>query len=151
MSRLWGLAIGAWLLSTGAGAAGTGILGQWQMDPADMVIELASCGEAVCGRLVWMPDPAARDVHNPDPALADRRLCRLNVLEVTELAGGWQGSFYNPAQGTTYHVDLRLGPDGLLEIRGTTGSPLLTRIIPLVTVWSPVPAPGEPCAVPPVS
>ena len=151
MSRLWGLAIGAWLLSTSAGATGTGILGQWQMAPADMVIELASCGEAVCGRLVWMLDPAARDVHNPDPALADRRLCRLNVLEVTELAGGWQGSFYNPVQGTTYHVDLRLGPDGLLEIRGTTGSPLLTRIIPLVTAWSPVPAPSDPCAVPPVS
>ena len=151
MSRLWGLVIGAWLLSTSAGATGAGILGQWQMDPADMVIELASCGEAVCGRLVGLPDPAARDVHNPDPALADRPLCRLNVLDVTEVAGGWQGSFYNPADGTIYNVDLQLGPDGRLQIQGTTGLPMLARIIPMVTVWSPVLAPGEPCAVQPVS
>ena len=151
MSRLWGLAIGAWLLSTSAGATGIGILGQWRMDPTDIVIELASCGEAVCGRLVGLPDPAARDIHNPDPALAGRRLCRLNVLDVTEVADGWQGSFYNPLDGTTYNVGLQLGPDGRLQIQGTTGLPMLARIIPLLTVWSPVPVPGDPCAPAPVS
>ena len=150
MSRLWGLAIGAWLLSTSAGATGTGVLGHWLIS-TDMVIELASCGDAVCGRLVGLPDPAARDVHNPDQALAGRQLCRLNVLDVAEIADGWHGRYYNPANGTTYRVDLRLGDDGGMLVWGSDGTPLMTRLIPLMAVWSPVPSPDEPCAPAPVS
>ncbi|MCB9948384.1 MAG: DUF2147 domain-containing protein [Rhodospirillaceae bacterium] len=152
MRRTWTLAAGLLALSSGAAMADPDIVGHWQTTwDQPVVVELAACDDAVCGRLVGLPDPAAVDVRNPDPGLAGRPLCRLQVLQVSELGGQWTGRFYNPEDGTDYSVSVHIDDQGRLEVWGSTGPILLARIIPLMMAWSPVPPPDEPCAAAPVS
>ncbi|MCB9957921.1 MAG: DUF2147 domain-containing protein [Rhodospirillaceae bacterium] len=153
MLRHLSIITGVLALSAGAEAGQSDIVGHWSMPTSGMVIALAACNGAVCGEVIGLPDPAARDQFNPDPSLADRPLCRLQVLQVDEAEGfdGWQGRFYNPEDGTHYAVELLLNQDGRLQVWGQTGETMLTRIIPLAVVWSPVSPDREPCEVPPVS
>ena len=145
------LAAWLWTVPAGTAASSPAILGHWHVASSDMVIEVAACGDAVCGRLVGLNDPAARDHRNPDPDLAGRRLCRLQVLTAMDEDDHWRGRFYNPGDGTEYSVALRVNAEGRLELQGSTGPILLARIIPLAMVWAPVPPPDAPCEPPPAS
>ncbi len=149
--RSAGLATGLWTCLAGTAVAEPGIVGHWHVASADMVIEVADCDDAVCGRVVGLPDPAALDVLKPDPALAERPLCRLQVLTVMDFGTHWRGDFYNPEDGTDYSVSIHVNDQGKLELWGSTGPILLARIIPLAVAWSPVAPPEQPCEAPPVS
>ena len=153
MRRYLSIIIGMLTLSAGAQAGESTIAGHWHMPASGMVIALAECSDAMCGEVIGLPDPAARDQYNPDPNLADRPLCRLQVLRAqrSDSFDGWHGDFYNPEDGTQYFVELMINQDGNLQVWGQTGETLMTRIIPLAVVWTPVSPDREPCEVPPVS
>jgi len=134
-----------------AGSAADGILGTWVTAPdkngiAHIAIERT--GERIHGRIVWLSqpnvpadDPGGRggqpktDYRNPDPALRDRTILGLPILDGFRYVGSseWKhGRIYDPGSGNTYSCQARLLPDGRLRFRGYLGISLLGRS----TIWT---------------
>jgi uncharacterized protein (DUF2147 family) len=136
-----------------AGAALTGLLlagvparaadptGLWWAEGGAAQVEIDRCGEALCGRVVWLRSPfdgdgcPARDRENPDPALRSRSLIGIELLRGLRRLGDadeWTGGeVYDPTGGRTYRAALRMdGPDRL-RLRGYLGIRLLGR----TTTW----------------
>ena len=97
-------------------------------------IELSDNGPI--GSIAGSPDtsgdrqPSDRDVLNPDPALRDRPLLGLTIMDGLTYAGGgkWKnGRIYDPNSGKTYKCKLTLVDENTLELRGYIGFSLLGR------------------------
>lgn len=98
------------------------VTGSWMTDGKDGIIEIAPCGQKLCGRLVKMlapPKGPAVDRNNPDAALRTRPLLGLAVLNGFVAEGNaWRGQAYDPKAGKSYNTTLqRTGPD-TLKVRG---------------------------------
>ncbi|MBX3025120.1 DUF2147 domain-containing protein [bacterium] len=116
--------------------------GRWYAEGGAAQIEIAPCGEALCGTVVWLRSPfdengcPLTDAQNPDATLRGREIVGLRVL--TDLrpdgsgSGGWTGGLiYDPTSGRTYRCNLALdGPDRA-RLRGYIGITLLGR----TTTW----------------
>ena len=110
--------------------------GFWFPKDRKAVVEIARCGGAFCGRIVWIdesrPPPGASgppvDLHNPDPQLRSRRLCGLEILRGfrPDESGSWRdGIVYNPQDGQEWKAQITAdGPDAL-QLRGYVLIPLL--------------------------
>ena len=94
--------------------------GLWRTPAHGGLVEIAACGEALCGRLVTSAgiraDPGLKDTQNRNPALRGRTLKDLPMLQ--GFTGGpteWKGgTVYNPEDGGTYKGTIKLtGPDTL--------------------------------------
>lgn len=125
------------LLGVSAGAAAQvpapeQVLGRWLTESKRGVVEIYRCGDALCGKLVWLIQPMRRgapavDDKNPDPQQRARPLCGLAMLgafhqtEPQLWTGGW---IYDPDSGDTYHATLFLESAGVLKLRGYIGIPL---------------------------
>lgn len=104
-------------------SAAVPVAGRWITQDGSGLVEIASCGKTVCGRLarVLKPRPGApaTDVNNPDAALRSRPLIGLPILSGFADAGTeWQGSIYDPRSGKTYRSILQRNPDGTLKLKG---------------------------------
>ena len=102
------------------------IAGRWTTQDRDAVIEIAPCGQALCGRIVRFlvaPPGGAdqRDTNNRDPKLRARKLMGMAVLSGFKEDGEvWRGQIYDPKSGRTYRsVVQRQG--GTLEVKGCLG------------------------------
>lgn len=136
------------LASPAAAASPTGL---WWAEGGAARVRIARCGEALCGRLVWLRSPfgpdgcPARDRENPDPGLRARPLVGIEILSglEREAPGVWsEGRVYDPTTGRSYGARVELeGPDRL-RVRGYLGFELLGRTTTWVRVGS------EPCAGP---
>ena len=74
--------------------------------------------------------PSDKDNLNPDPALRDRLLLGLTIMDGFTYAGGgkWKsGRIYDPNSGKTYKCRLTLVDEDTLELRGYIGFSLLGR------------------------
>ncbi len=115
-------------------------VGVW-MDATERIkVDIAPCGDALCGDIVWFrwPNDAAGlplvDLNNPDPALRGRPLLGLRVLHSlrSEGPGRWGGGMiYNPDDGAAYHARMSL-EDGDLHVRAYSLLPVLGKTF----VWS---------------
>lgn len=153
-------AVGAAAPSGGSGAAGAAgtpaataaaepaeldPTGLWWADRGGARVEIQRCGEALCGRIVWLRSPfdehgcPLRDENNPDPALRDRELIGVELLRAMRPSededGLWtNGEVYDPSSGRTYDGRMRLkGPDRL-ELRGYLGIRLLGKTVTWIRV-----------------
>lgn len=112
------LALLMFLPFAGHAAAPTpAIFGTWIEPQMGAEVEVFACGKAICGNLVSLPPEAPRtDVNNPDPALRQRPLVGLRVLEDFRPVGPgrWEGGgeqgqrpgrLYVPANGDTLGDD----------------------------------------------
>jgi uncharacterized protein (DUF2147 family) len=141
--------------------AAASITGVWLTEEGEARIAIEPCEtDELCGRLVWFRDPpvgeAALDVRNPDPALRDRRLLGLRLIEDLPARpdehGVWRGGrIYDPESGRTYRCKVTLGEDGRLELRGFLGVSLLGRTTRWTRVEHGGPGSGSPWASPPTS
>lgn len=110
------------LFAAAPAVAADAVTGSWMTDGKDGIIEIAPCGPKICGRLVRMlapPKGPAVDRNNPDPALRNRPLLGLAVLNGFVAEGdAWRGQAYDPKAGKSYNTTLeRTGPD-TLNVRG---------------------------------
>jgi len=97
------------------------------------------------GTIVWLEEPLFEpgepragepkvDLENPDPALRERPVLGLAILEgfTYDGDGTWSGgTIYDPANGKTYKARIRLGDEDTLDVRGYVGIPLFGR----TTTW----------------
>jgi uncharacterized protein (DUF2147 family) len=120
-------------------AAAADIKGVWRTQKAskNADIEISACQNdpmTLCGKIVALQEPfypdgtAKRDKNNPDPALRQRPLIGLNILQgFTQVdATSWEnGTIYNPENGKVYSCTLNLTTDDdgkeVLEVRGYVG------------------------------
>jgi uncharacterized protein (DUF2147 family) len=124
-----GMAVAVLLISAvPALAQGLSPQGLWQAgDTGESKIEIAPCGDALCGRIVWMRDPADEvgqpklDVNNPDPASQSQPLLGLTIISELRPSASkrnqWEGVIYNPEDGKSYSVFIRPKP-GALDVEG---------------------------------
>jgi uncharacterized protein (DUF2147 family) len=124
-------------------AASADPVGRWYAEGGAAIVEIAPCGEALCGRVVWLRSPLdeegceLRDKNNSDPALRNRQLIGLQILgglvASDEEPGSWRGgTIYDPVSGNTYRCRLELDGDDRLHLRGYLGIPLVGR----TTTWT---------------
>ncbi len=134
-TALWHVAgVLAWAVVMSAAAKAADISGLWLNDDHDAAIEIGSCGNVRCGRIVWLKEPLdaagkpAHDANNPDEALKSRALCGLQVMSGLALQsdGTWDnGRGYDPDSGKSYTLSAELkGPD-TLDLRGYIGIKLM--------------------------
>ena len=109
-------------------------LGRWWTEDRSGVIEIARCGEALCGRIVGQPQP-----RNPDGSLPvdihGVPHCDLTILhDATETEPGrWRGRITDPETGQDWRCELSIAADGALRLRGYLLVPLLGQ----TQIWPP--------------
>lgn len=95
--------------------------GVWVTGEAKARIKLESCGNNLCGTILWLAKPldpetgAARlDINNPSEALRSRALLGLQILDMQlESDKFWRGTIYNAEDGNIYNSNLRIEGDHL--------------------------------------
>jgi uncharacterized protein (DUF2147 family) len=111
--------VGVWIDHTGRGA-----------------IEIAQCGQALCGRIVWTKDTVdargqpLRDMLNPDKAKRGQPICGLQIIGDVKAQrnGTWdEGWIYDPEKGEEYSVELALRQPDVLQVKGYLGVKFLSE------------------------
>ncbi|WP_164516626.1 DUF2147 domain-containing protein [Minwuia thermotolerans] len=103
------------------------VIGKWWNVKKTAHIEIAPCGDSVCGNIVWMQEPnnadgtPKRDVNNDDETLRDRTIQGLQIIGgfEKEAPGVWDdGEIYNPEDGNTYSSNMAIQENGNLAVEG---------------------------------
>ncbi|MEI2388081.1 DUF2147 domain-containing protein [Breoghania sp. JC706] len=109
----------AGVLTMGAAAAADAE-GTWARPSGSSQIRIAPCGQALCGKLVWLRDKDKKDEKNPDASKRDRPL--LGVLTVYGMTPSgenqWRGKVYNAEDGKTYTGKMELVTPTKLKLSG---------------------------------
>ena len=118
------------------------VLGRWTIEGGDSQLELYKCGEAVCGKIVWLKVPryidskdgpvgtTKVDLKSPNPAMRNRPILGLQVMKGLTATGDQQwekGLCYDPESGKSYKCKMKLTSPRRLEMRGYIGISLLGR------------------------
>src|SRR5690242_12587441 len=113
MFRFLALSLGLMLVAEAAAAQEASPLGIWLHHNQRIQIEIAPCDVHLCAKIVWLKNPndaqglPLADFRNPAPALRDRPVLGLTVLEGLRRTGenSWEeGRIYNPDDGATYRA-----------------------------------------------
>jgi uncharacterized protein (DUF2147 family) len=106
------------------------ITGIWIDHTGRGAVEFTRCGEAICGTLVWIEKPndekgqPFRDGNNPDTKLRNRPICGLPIIGAAAptapgtFDGGW---IYNPEDGKSYKVEVKLISPNIATVTGYLG------------------------------
>ena len=133
-----------------SGREAPGLSGIWYDDTGKGAVEITPCGDRLCGRIVWLrpeTDKAGRpltDGLNSDPARRSRPICGLEILgDVKQQAdGSWdQGWIYDPKEGKSYDVELKLRGPSQLQVTGYLGVKFLSETM----LWKRAPADLKRC------
>jgi uncharacterized protein (DUF2147 family) len=125
--------------------------GFWQDSSGRIQVEIAPCGEQLCGKIVWFKWPNDSqgqplvDLKNKDPALRTRPLLGLTILDGLRRTGEntWEdGTIYNPEDGESYQADMSIADDGSLQMDAHAG------ILGKTLVWTRMDAAGGQPSVP---
>jgi uncharacterized protein (DUF2147 family) len=124
------------------------IVGAWNTQEHDAVIEIFRCGEKYCGRIKWLREPnytaadnngkeglPKADDNNPAQELRDRPLVGLEMMFDFTYTGKniWkEGRIYNPENGKTYHGIITLVSPNTLHLRGF----FLVSLLGRTTEWT---------------
>jgi uncharacterized protein (DUF2147 family) len=123
---------GMLLAGSSASAQQATPLGTWLTESGHGVVEIAECGDALCGRIVGIDrepgDPMPTDVNG-------RSQCDLTFISnlKPEGAGTWFGEITDPRDGATYQAKLWVDSSGDLHLRGFIGISLFGS----TQVWHP--------------
>ena len=133
MLRLACFLIPALLFATPVGAQSPTPVGVWLHANERIQVEIVSCGDRLCGNIVWFkwPNDAQGlplvDLKNSNPALRERPLLGLEILSNLRRAGErtWEdGNIYNFDDGKDYRARMSIQGDGSLRVRAYVRLPL---------------------------
>ncbi|MDX5594436.1 DUF2147 domain-containing protein [Pseudovibrio sp. SPO723] len=118
-SMALGLAVIAGLSLSAPSAFAADAKGTWQRSNGTARIQIADCGSALCGNLVWLKTPR-KDTENPDPALRTRNLVGSQTILGMKPSGDdtWKGKVYNAEDGRTYSGKMKLISANELKLEG---------------------------------
>ena len=123
-------------LSNGWAQDANAIVGEWYTEENRARVEIYSCEDSYCGKIVWLKEPKnpdgtnKRDANNPNEDLRSRTIVGTNILTGLQYEGEdeWEeGEIYDPESGKTYSCRLELEDQNTLEVRGFIGLSLLGR------------------------
>lgn len=129
------------LAPTSADAQSRTPIGVWLHANQRIRIVIASCGERLCGRIVWFKWPndsqgvPLADLKNPNPMLRKRALLGLTVLRGLRRTGEnrWtEGRIYNPDDGVDYLAQMSIQENGTLRMRAYVLLPALGKTL----IWT---------------
>lgn len=106
------------------------ILGEWQSAKKDSRIVIEKQGTVYSGKIVWGTGQATTDEKNPNPALRNRNIIGLVILNDFVYDGDdtfKDGTIYDPREGKTYACKMSLKDAKHLSIRGYVGLSLFGR------------------------
>ena len=121
------LAVTMFALVASPALAATPVTGKWMTAERDSIVEIGSCGNTVCGkvlRVLKMMDNGKPpiDSNNPDPALRGRLVEGTMILTgFTDGGALWNGRIYDPKSGKSYKSKLTRNADGSLKVQGCVG------------------------------
>lgn len=124
------LSVSVLTAGTANGQATNDLTGVWLTDDGLGAVEFRSCGNKHCGRIVWLKSPLGSDGkplydgNNPDAAARKKPICGLEIVRDLRLQqdGSWDGgTIYDPKEGETYSVAVKVLRDGNLEVTGYMG------------------------------
>ncbi|MFC3676787.1 DUF2147 domain-containing protein [Ferrovibrio xuzhouensis] len=137
MLRIAGLLLFALLFAAPLAIAQSATpVGVWQDDSGRIQVQIAPCGEFLCGTLLWFRWPnddqglPVVDLKNRDPGLRGRPLLGLVILYGLRRTGErtWEdGKIYNPEDGANYHANMSINDDGSLRVRAYGLLPIFGR------------------------
>jgi uncharacterized protein (DUF2147 family) len=113
-------AIATAALFTGAAAAQSpapDVAGIWIDHTGQGAVEIAPCGNRVCGRVVWLKNPEHKSV-------SGKRICGTQVLGDLrrDAANAWEaGWIYNPEDEERFNASLQLANADTLLVTGYLG------------------------------
>jgi uncharacterized protein (DUF2147 family) len=91
--------------------------GTWLLQDK-MAIQISDCESALCGRIVWLRNPALRT-----PAMCGRTIVwGLTADGPSQWGNGW---IFDPEDGNTYHLSATLQPEDTIQARIFEGIPML--------------------------
>lgn len=116
------------------------ILGKWLTEGGKSHVELSKCGDAVCGKIVWLKNPnygpnddavkdgkaaagaAKVDTENPDASKRTQPIVGLTFLKGFKYNADddeWtNGEIYDPESGKVYVGELKMNGDNSLKLNG---------------------------------
>jgi len=108
-----GLALG---IVPAAQAQGTSsVAGEWWTPGFNARVRIEPCGDAVCGRIVWLWDETPKDIADKNPLVGRQVIERMQAAE----PGFWRsGRLYNPEDGRDYKGSLHLQSPNRLVVDG---------------------------------
>jgi uncharacterized protein (DUF2147 family) len=119
-------------LSLAAGAASlapalAGPAGVWRVEDGTANVEIAPCGNALCGAVAWISKPDLKDSRNPDISKRNRPVLGITVLQEMKEAGSnsWAGTIYNARDGSTYKAKMSMHGDNTLHVEGCIAGGML--------------------------
>jgi uncharacterized protein (DUF2147 family) len=127
------------------------VTGVWIDHTGRGAVEISPCGTQLCGTIVWMKDPLDKrgkplmDGNNPDRAKRARPICGLQIIgdAVRQSGDVWdKGWIYNPDEGKSFDVEVRLKSADVLQVTGYLGVKFLSETF----VWRRAPADQPRCA-----
>ena len=95
-------------------------VGVWRDNEKGSVIKVYECGGAMCARVMTPYPPGAKDIYNPDPALRERPVTGLVIMDKAKKSGGnsWSGTLYNAEDGKSYSGSMIAVSDDELQMKG---------------------------------
>ncbi len=130
--------------------ASSPMLGVWYDDTGGGAVEIGPCGDRLCGRIVWLKDPTDKtgkpitDGYNPKTNQRNRPVCGLQVIGdlKPQPNGSWDdGWIYDPKEGKSYDVELKLRTPDRLQVVGYLGTKFLSESF----IWTRAPADLKRC------
>lgn len=120
------------IAAPGLANAAPDITGVWLNDTGRGAIEIKSCGDQVCGHVVWVKDAG------------DTKGCGRQIIgDASEVKPGlWDnGWIYSPEKKAKYDVELKPLSDGTLRVVGYAGTKLFSKTM----IWTRAPANLQRC------
>jgi uncharacterized protein (DUF2147 family) len=137
--------------SVAAGGGAPKEAGIWYDDTGKGAVRIEQCENKLCGKIYWLKETVNAegkpliDRHNPNESQRTRPICGLQVVGgLASMADGeWDaGWIYDPKEGKSYSVAMKLdGPD-TLKVTGYLVMKLMGRTL----TWTRAPADLPSCA-----
>lgn len=105
------------------------ICGKWESADKKLIVQIYKSGTIYRGKMVWFKNQDNSkamdewtDKHNPDPALRNRKLIGMDVLNgmtYNASSDSWEdGKIYEAQSGKEWNAAAKIDKDGVLKVTG---------------------------------